>query len=338
MNRKNRVVAMLLAVSMMVSIFGTMSLAGEAEQSYIISNSVIANATTIMSAMTTDRTYEVEAVKPLLGFSDEPEYALVTFKGKGYAIISLLTEQIIEALPDGENPYQGVSGEEYYAGPMNYIYADNSGDLFDVEDNHELSDEEIALTSEQVDKAIEENLAATSTPSRGSLVRATPASAMVTNSDYIINSMSFGKNVNGTCGSVAAGMMLTYIDKYVVGTGKVVPLSMPYGETLHKSLVPYCEGKSGSTSETVATGINKWITANASNSYNVKKAIKADYFYLLWGGYAKSSIAANKPVVLALTGGYPKHQVLAYGYYKNANGEYYMRTLVGMTSREPQML
>lgn len=43
--------------------------------------------------------------------------------------------------------------------------------------------------------------------------------------------------------------------------------------------------------------------------------------------YAKQSIANGKPVVLALGNvlgsPYGNHQVLAFGYYSNANGNYY---------------
>ena len=214
----------------------------------------------------------------------------------------------------------GIMG---YVEIPNYLYVDNSGSFRSVVNNGLISSDTIQALSKNVDEAVNRQANQRNTEATRA---AYPASALVTYSDYIINNMPFGNNVNGTCGSVAAGMMLTYVDNKVLTKGTVVPSEIGYGEDLHQSLIPYCEGSNGSTSASVSTGINDWLNNN-ENEYGVSKIITAHYFYVAYHSYAKQSIANGKPVVLALGNvlgsPYGNHQVLAFGYYSNANGNYY---------------
>ena len=250
---------------------------------------------------------------------------LLTFKGKGYAIINLQTQRIVEARPDGTNPYSNCNDVAYYGGPLSYLYKENNGDFYSVESGELVSNTTIERLSQSVSDAVnrsESLKAASANAARASY----PASALVRYSDYIINDMPFGDNEDGTCGSVAAGMMLTYFDCKIKTPGTVVPTAIGYGEQLHQELIPHCEGLLGSTSASVSSGINEWLEEN-EDDYNVDKIVTAHYFYVLWGSYAKTSIAAHKPCVLALGdilgSPYGNHQVLAFGYYSNANGDYY---------------
>ena len=330
--RKFKFLSMLLAMVMLVSVFSSTAFAAtsKTEESdlavSVVSSAVISDTLSVLSAMTEGRAFTVNSVETLYSLSGNVEYALVTFSGGGYAIIDVASGCLVEALPDGINPYANVSGDKYYAGPLNHIYMDSTDNLRSVKENSVLTATEIQEKTTAITEARNQQEIA---KAEGSGSKANPASATVTYSSYIINTMAFGNNVNGTCGSVAAGMMLTYLDNKVYGVGKIVPLSMAYGETLHQSLIPYCESTllGGSTSGTVSSGINSWLTANASNSYKVPKIVSASYTYVGGRGKAETSIAGGKPCVVSLGAilgsTYGDHQVLAFGYYSNSNGKYY---------------
>ncbi len=321
---KKKIFAAALSLIMVLSLFPVSAFAAN-NNSAQLNKDYIAEALTVLSAMNSNRTFEIESASYLKGFSDENEYVLLTFEGKGYAIINLQTERIVEALPDGTNPYSECDKIAYYGGPLNYLYKENNGNFYSVESGEIVSNTTIEKLSQNVNNAVnrsESERTASANTSRASY----PASALVRYSDYIIKEMPFGYNVDGTCGSVAAAMMLTYFDYKIKTPGTVIPASIGYGEPLHQELIPYCEGWLGSTSASVSSGINEWLENN-EDEHNVDKIVTAHYFYVLWGSYAKTSIAAHKPCVLALGdilgSPYGNHQVLAFGYYSNANGDYY---------------
>lgn len=288
----------------------------------LLDSAYINEALSDLSRMNNGRVFEIENVMDLKGFSGESEYVLVSFKHSGYAIINIQTQRIVEALPDGENPYRGCNFTAYYGGPFNYLYLDNTGTFHAVKNGKVVTNDTIQSLSQCIREAL-----ARSAEQRGTTRASYPASALVKYSSYIINDMPFGDNISNTCGSVAAGMMLTYVDNKVLTRGSVVPSDIGYGESLHQSLIPYCEKSSGgSTSASVSAGINDWLENNESE-YDVSKIISAHYYYVSIGSYAKKSISGGKPVVLALGdvlgSPYDDHQVLAFGYYSNANGDYY---------------
>lgn len=316
------VLSLLLAICVCSTGITTTAYATSVDES-VLDEAYIGEALSDLSRMNNGRVFEVESASFLKGFSGENEYALLTFKHLGYAIISIQTQRIVEALPDGINPYNQCHYTAYYGGPLNYLYVDNSGSFRSAVDNGLISSDTIQTLSKNADEAVNRQARQKNTEATRA---AYPASALVTYSDYIINNMPFGDNVNSTCGSVAAGMMLTYVDNKVLTKGTVVPSEIGYGEDLHQSLIPYCEGSNGSTSASVSAGINDWLNNNKTE-YGVSKIITAHYFYAAYNSYAKQSIANGKPVVLALGNvlgsPYGNHQVLAFGYYSNANGNYY---------------
>jgi hypothetical protein len=328
MKRNSKFAAILAIVILIWSTIGVSASAWNISGASLptIDDSIISDAIDIISEMTDGRTYIIEGIEYLYGFSEMPEYILITFEGQGYAIVNLLTGSLSEALPDGENPYTNVTGKAYYAGPLNYIYADENENFYTVSENHYISDAEISAKKDEIASIIEKELATNSTKSSVSnTTRAT--SGMVSYSSYIINTMLFGNNVNDTCGSVAAGMMLTCLDNKVYGIGNVVPLAQPYGESLHQSLIPYCEGPSGSTSDTIASGINDWLFLKSVQYENFNPSINAHYFYAVWGPFAHSSIDNNKTCVININGAlgspYGNHQVMAFGYYQLSPEEYF---------------
>ena len=317
--------ALLLVIAFFVCCFGSTALAATSDPNFGVqlSNKIIIDVRDVLSSMGSGRNYTIEQAIPLKDLSGNVEYALLTFEGKGYAIISLDSGTMLEALPDGYNPYSSIKGDPYYAGPLNYLYKDSLANLYSITENKLITEQEIASKMEELSQL--RTMQGVRQQS-GMAPAANPASYIVTYSSYIKNTMPFGNNVDGTCGSVAAGMMLTCLDAKVYGIGKVVPLSMPYGEKLHQSLIPYCEMSSGgSMPDTVAGGINRWLTDNANNG--TPKIVTAKWTFLIGQGNAETSIASNKACVVSLGNilgsPYGDHMVLAYGYYSNTNGYYY---------------
>jgi hypothetical protein len=291
----------------------------------IISDEAVDSVIGVLEAMTTNRTFTVANTIPLYGLNNTVEYALLVFETKGYAIVDIKSEQIIEALVDGYNPYTNTDHLKYYAGPLNYLYKTDSGTIITT-NNQIVSHSEIVQKSidiAMIHSKMESSKAQKSANANQELqsAAANPASAIVSYSSYIINTLPFGNNVNGTCGSVAAGMMLTCLKLYVSGYSSLIPNTLPAGEPLHQLLTQYCEMASGgSTSSSVCSGLNNWFNL-INNGYT------ANYVYLIQEGYAKTQIANNKTCVMALGHilGWPNddHQAMVFGYYSNSNGDYF---------------
>ncbi len=319
-------ISILLTVIFLIASFGSTASAVniDSRTSYELSSEVISNVQEILTSMNDGRIFTIDQMIPLKGLSDKTEYVMLTFDSKGYAIVSLETGTLVEALPDGYNPYLSAKGDFYYAGPLNYLYKDSSNKLFTVRENKQVAQNEIVDRASEIIQIRNSEIA----QQRANLAPlANPASFTVSYDSYIRNSMPFGNNVNGTCGSVAAGMMLTCLDRYVWGIGKIVPITQPYGESLHQSLIPYCEKSYGTMPGDVSSGINNWLTYNAANN-NTPKIVTAHSTLVVGQGNAETSIANNKACVVSLAGilssPFGNHMVLAYSYYSNTNGYYYI--------------
>lgn len=104
---KKKTVAMVLCIALLMCIFPVPASASETG-TYALTESYIAEALSVLSSMSSGRTFVIENRSSLKGFSGEDEYILLTFADKGYAIISMQTERIVEAMPDGVNPTSRV--------------------------------------------------------------------------------------------------------------------------------------------------------------------------------------------------------------------------------------
>lgn len=265
-----------------------------------------------------EKQLSIKKVEDLNGLDNKNTYCMATFKSGGFVIIDKNTEDIVEASLSRPSPFEETIGKKYYGGPLNYAFKLNSN-LYECKTKSLISSTKISSINSEIKKIENTSEAENKTLKHDSMTAIPIGCTTVSYADYIQDILPFGDNKNGTCGSVAAGMMLTCLDRNVYGVGKIVPLKMPYGETLHQSLIPYCEMKSGgSTPSSICGGITRWLNNNAIFGYTPK------YVYAIHDSFVKSNIKSNKPCVVALSNilGSPfgDHMVMVYGY----NGSLYL--------------
>ena len=138
----------------------------------------------------------------------------------------------------------------------------------------------------------------------------------ISNSSKLQN-ISFGNNVNGTCGSVACGIYLTYLDQTV--DEHFVPAELEDAEILHQHLINYIENNTvnGSAPLGMKIGLEKYFNSipKLKQSYDVS----VDYMWLGAAyNFAIKEIEQDKPVIVCLGeilgSEYGDHSVVCYGY------------------------
>ena len=174
----------------------------------------------------------------LYNFDDEEIFIYSEFLEGGYCIISKDGETILEYSLNGSGPYVGVE-KKYYCGPTYYFNKVKNNIYY-----NNYNSETVILTNEE-EKLINDNLELTinllstsntaeikninftysnpsgnSTPSldEEGIINATITSASdtkyINNYKYFLSSPGHGVNSTGTCGAVAAQLMLSYHNYY----------------------------------------------------------------------------------------------------------------------------
>ena len=150
---------------------------------------------------------EISSCEYLYGIDNSLDYVYVDFKDGGYVIYDKHTMEMLEYSQTGDGPYDGVSGNKYYDGPAKY-YAKKEDDKF----LHLITNtdyEEDAAKSKSYDPEIDS----------GSLINAVPpgttSAGYISNAQYFVTNPTFGRNVHGTCGSVATQLLLEYNNYYI---------------------------------------------------------------------------------------------------------------------------
>lgn len=174
----------------------------------------------------------------LYNFDDEEIFIYSEFLEGGYCIISKDGETILEYSLNGSGPYVGVE-KKYYCGPTYYFNKVKNNIYY-----NNYNSETVILTNEE-EKLINDNLELTinllstsntaeikninftysnpsgnSTPSldEEGIINATITSASdtknINNHKYFLSSPGHGVNSTGTCGAVAAQLMLSYHNYY----------------------------------------------------------------------------------------------------------------------------
>ena len=177
------------------------------------------------------------------------DFIYVLFEGAGYAIYSSTTLELLEYNLNGDPPFNNSCEKKYYAGPTNYLYKNND-DFYYVDNNQKLilTKEEISSVSEQIRTTTIENSnskmsinpseyfalqnstgdSAGENRSSGSddeLIFASPSSGvLIPNYKYFLAAPKIGRNYknetygdgnnSGTCGPVAAQLLLGYNNFY----------------------------------------------------------------------------------------------------------------------------
>ncbi len=182
---------------------------------------------------------EIQSIEYLYGFNDSPDYIYVDFADYGYAVYFSETMELMEYSPIGELPYENKSEQKYYAGPSNYfakkddrfVNAVTGDDLHLTKDEAGAYSRQIAScfsvgdTQQQsslinTNQEYENNFIENKSPEidKENLIVADPPGATGTtyipNAEYFAANPTHGYNLHGTCGSVAAQILLGYNNYY----------------------------------------------------------------------------------------------------------------------------
>ena len=314
---KKNIIKFLSALLICSMIFNPSSAFASQNNSHDLFNEISDAVTYLSQVYNNGEGLQVASIDLLNDFNGKPEYLLALFKSGGYAIIFRETGTVIEANLKGNNPYLNISQDKFYAGPLNYAYK-NGKSYYNVTDGKEIKPSRIEEISNQVLKSKEKNISdkKQQNPDNLNMSILYPPVTQVRYCSYIQSSLPFGYNEVNTCGSVAAGMMLTCLDIY--SNTNIVPTDIVYGQDLYNHLKPYCElATGGSTSDSICSGLDGFFYDN-HYLYNLPIVADAKYFYVLHDQYVKSVISSNRTCVVALGGilgsPYGDHMVMAYGY------------------------
>ena len=184
----------------------------------VADDSALSYAQTVSHEMFGD--VQIQSSEYLYDFNDSPNYVHVDFADGGYAIYYSETMELLEYSPFGELPYADNAVQKYYAGPSNYFYKVGEGYV------NATSGADLSLSETDVDysrkisaKRLRDKEKSTPDFEKNNLNIPAPPGAVGTT--YIPNAKYFtptnpthGENKYGTCGSVAAQLLLGYNNYY----------------------------------------------------------------------------------------------------------------------------
>ena len=187
---------------------------------------------------------EVDTIEYLYGFDESADYIYVNFTNYGYAVFLRSTMEMLEYSPKGELPFGDTFEKKYYAGPGNSYTKKGAQfvNTFSKEELH-LTKEEASEKSRLIVQALnasskkeqtydipveQKGNEASKVPMQTRLlypsfdeddiIIAKPIGAAGTtyipNAEYFTANPEYGKNVHGTCGSVAVQLLLSYHNFY----------------------------------------------------------------------------------------------------------------------------
>ena len=148
---------------------------------------------------------EINSCEYLHSTDNSLEFVYVDFEEDGYVIYDKNTMEMLEYSQTGDGPYSGITGNKYYDGPTKY-YAEEDGFLNPIA---------------TIDSGAETSISQNGAPilDDRNLINAVPPATSnlgyITNAQYFVNNPTFGFNEHGTCGSVAAQLLLEYNNYYV---------------------------------------------------------------------------------------------------------------------------
>lgn len=282
----------------------------------------------------------VNEVKILEDFNGEL-YIDIECSPTGYAIVNYQYGIILEMAVDAVSPYKNFEGELIYGGPT-YYYKEvstflNTSNIFNLYDL--MADELISLDVDQFNEfqtyndailekttEIYEEETVAITPSPRSVLE-----AYIENYQYISQLENFGENIEGTCGYIAAAIVLYYnymqFDTRFIDSEHLCPEG-GIKDSLHQEL--------RSIGQSLGIGNSTWAAdiAAVMEEYTENRVPEATHYYMALSTSLNIDLcfADNKPVILfgnfqLPTGGSGKHAVVAYGYRQHTelwfNTRYY---------------
>ena len=185
----------------------------------------------------------------LYNLDDSADYIIAEFENSGYVIYSKYKMEMLEYNLLGSSPYRNSEVKNYYAGPEKYFYRDNKSRFvsFITGERFDLSQEEIALVSSSIKENIikkqvdtynqiaecgsnfessaekrKEKSFAPTINDTNLIVASTEKGKLIANYRYFLacptiginGSGTYGNGNSGTCGPVAAQILLSYNNYY----------------------------------------------------------------------------------------------------------------------------
>lgn len=200
---------------------------------------------------------EINSIEYLYNFNDSPDYVYVDFEGLGYVIYYRTTLEMMEYSYEFDLDYSNIDSRKYYAGPSNYygkknnkfidvdtgdylnlsdsdieLYANNLSSFFSVDADERLNYflnlnvdiDNSSITTSQNNNAPEFDKKNFITPNAPGAVN----TKYINNYDYFLSNPLHGFNEHGTCGSVAAQILLGYNNYY--NDRRIINVEHLYGD------------------------------------------------------------------------------------------------------------
>lgn len=266
-------------------------------------------------------------------------------KGGGFLIFDPTANDVIESTTTATCPFVFDSlHDNYYFGPMNYYYKEGNYFYHYKIDNCIIDLSNIWGLQENFTTQLEDFRAITSDESyeiyvndnkenlRPPLRRYQSGNKTYINNYQYIKNMEYPFNWDGSCGFVAASIVLNYWDKTVHSGTVASQFLNENGElnstmysnpniNLKDKLVEYNDGNADSTARTVSKSVNKYC-----NDFNVNGSAS---WYLGKIGL-ETSLANEKPAIMfgwfpnVQSGGHVNHAITCYGIDHRWWGGYYI--------------
>ncbi|GHV05598.1 hypothetical protein FACS1894217_02770 [Clostridia bacterium] len=332
MNRKTRLIALLLAISMMVSAFGAVGLAtsNDSLQLGINPSDVISENSALILAENPGRS--VTAIKSLYDTDEDVIAYCIELSGDGF-IVQDISGEVVEYCLDAESPFEAVNADEkvYITAPMSYFTEDTAGDFVDVYSGETVSKEALDENN-AVQERVEENLAANddvapASPGIMALASYSPPSGSVTASGQTpYTPRNYSYNPTSICLATAAATVLVYYDEHI--NGNIVPSSYATssGENLTSWLAariyPGANGSAATYAPKTSNAMSEFM-----GLYSVGTGVQYSTSYVTGTANTysmlKSKVAVGKPIVIVFDGWFADqsvselrivHAVCAYGY------------------------
>ena len=182
----------------------------------------------------------IKSCEYLYNLDGSNDYLYVIFD-KGYAVYNKYNFEMLEYSPKGQLPYENTELKKYYAGPSNYLYEKNNK-FIDIKSGNEIniSEQFMQIYSSQIRSKILKsstsvqsllnlkysNISANKkAPDQGDelIVPSVATGTYIENAHYFLSEPTHGDNYKkgeygnkntGTCGPVAAQILLTYNNYY----------------------------------------------------------------------------------------------------------------------------
>lgn len=323
---------------------------------------------------------KISSVDTWYNLDDTPEYIYVEFCDGGYAVF-YSTLELLEFSNSGRYIDINTKEKVYYTGPTNVFYKKNNNfqNLITGENKRIISQEanqiakkirhkflknDFQINISNIDNIFNAQHSYSSPPIDTSdlIIMDTNAETYIENRSYFLNDPYHGDNEHGTCGSVAAQLLLGYnnyyVDRRIIANNHLYsgasnpntcsdPMSMSSqvlgsNDTYYNYIISEVEptalncvhtigdhgeiihSHTGSYCSDVKNGLHSILNARGI-SYNISGTV---YSNQLPVNVVVNSIDNDKPLIISLSSdnGAINHWVVAYGYrnytYPNDGGTY----------------